>query len=256
MNRSLAQDDADARATDGTVDMANGWVAFFDRLEESSLQRAQSALYVRSLIAEVAVHRDQRVLDFGCGFGSAVALLAPLVAEVWWWDPSPSMRSATLRKTRHLENARPYDLSALPPLEPRKGSGPSGGAFDLILVNSVVQYMPPAEMWRWIERFRELLALRGQIVLSDLIPPDHSTLADLLDLLRFGARQGSLPAVLTAALGDVRAYRRTRRAAPLERVGVSDLIRRASDLGLEATALPRNLTHLRKRWTAVLRRPA
>jgi SAM-dependent methyltransferase len=234
--------------------MAKEWFAYFDRLKESPLHRAQSALYVRSLIAEVGVNRNHRVLDFGCGFGSVVALLAPLVAEVWWWDPSPNMRSATSLATSDIQNVRFCDLSATPAEGPRQ-THRTGGAFDLILVNSVAQYMAPAELWRWIGGWRDLLAPDGQIVLSDLIPPEHGTLSDIVDLIRFGAHHGSPFRAARQALGDVGEYRRTSRAVPLVRVGAQDLIRHASHAGLETTVLPRNLTHFTKRWTAVLHHP-
>ena len=233
--------------------MAKEWLGYFDRLEETALHRAQSAHYVRSLSAEVGLRRDQRVLDFGCGFGSVVALLAPLVAEVWWWDPSPNMRVATSRATSAFHNTRPFDLSSFPPLDAKTDR--TEGTFHLILVNSVAQYMAPAELWIWIGRWRDLLASDGKIVLSDLIPPDHGSRSDSLDLFRFAARHGSPLRAASQALGGLRAYRRTSRAVPLSRVGTRDLTRHASEAGLETTVLPRNLTHFTKRWTALLHRP-
>ena len=252
MDWSLAQGGAD-RVPQLEGNMAKDWLAYFDRLEDSPLHREQSALYVRSLITEVGLHRDQRVLDFGCGFGSVVALLAPLVSEVWWWDRSPTMRAATRRMTSEFHNARLYDLSASPLLGD-KTDRPEG-TFDLILVNSVVQYMTPAELWRWIERWRDLVAPNGQIVLSDLIPQQHGRLSDMIDLFRFAARHGSPFRAARQAIGDVGGYRRASRAAPLVRVGTRDLTQHATDAGLETKVLPRNLTHFTKRWTAVLRRP-
>jgi cyclopropane fatty-acyl-phospholipid synthase-like methyltransferase len=231
--------------------MTNDWVAYFDRLEDSPLHRAQSALYVRSLSAEVGLHRDQRVLDFGCGFGFVVALLAPLVSEVWWWDQSPNMRAAASRATAELYNTRPYDLSPSPLL----GDKTDRGTFDLILVNSVAQYMTPDELWSWIGRWRDVLSPDGRIVLSDLIPHEHGQLSDMMDLFRFAALHGSPFRAATQALGDVGGYRRASRAVPLVRVGARDLTRHASDAGLETRVLPRNLTQFKKRWTALLHRP-
>lgn len=234
--------------------MAKEWITYFDRLKESSLHRAQSALYVRSLIAEVGVNRNQRVLDFGSGFGSVVALLAPLVAEVGWWDPSPNMRAATGRTTSDIDNVRLYDLSAPPP-EPQGRSDRNEVAFDLILVNSVAQYMTPAELWAWVGGWGRLLAPDGQIVLSDLISPDHGPFSDVVDLFLFGVHHGSPFRAAKQALGDVGEYRRTSRAVPLVRVAAQDLIRHASNAGLETLVLPRNLTHFTKRWSAVLHHP-
>src|SRR6185503_8738757 len=100
------------------------------------------------------------------------SLLAPLVDEIWWWDQSNNMRAAAERNTAGLANARFCDLSAMPSAGPR-GSLCGGAPFDLILVNSVVQYMSPAEIWEWLGQWRSMLAPKGRLVLSDLIPPRH-----------------------------------------------------------------------------------
>jgi cyclopropane fatty-acyl-phospholipid synthase-like methyltransferase len=225
-----------------------GWQAYFDRLEHrGALYREQSALYVQSLVTAVGVRRDQRVLDFGCGFGFVAALLAPHVAEVWWWDPSPNMRSVAQRGTAGIQNASFYDLSV-------EASAESHGdvRFDLILVNSVVQYMAPEELSAWLARWRGMLTAQGKVVLSDLIAPDHNGLSDVADLLRLGARHGSPLRAAKEALGGLREYWRTSRAVPLTRVALEDLQRLAAEAGLDTAVLPHNLTHFRKRWTAVV----
>ncbi|MDP9331612.1 MAG: class I SAM-dependent methyltransferase [Actinomycetota bacterium] len=228
------------------------WLAYFDRLEhQSPLYREQSVLYVEALTASVGVHRDQRVLDFGCGFGFVAAMLSPLVAEVWFWDPSPHMRSMAERNTAHLSNTRFCDLSTPPSVEP-EGTTWVGPPFDLILVNSVAQYMAPEELSAWLARWRGMLAPGGKLVLSDLIPSGHSGVSDVADLLRLGARHGSPLRAAAEALGGLRRYWRTSRAVPLVRVGPEDLERAAAGADLETTALPHNLTHFSKRWTAVL----
>src|SRR4029453_11771153 len=100
--------------------VTTAWREYFDGLKDQSpLYRVQAALYVDSLREAVGLHHDQRVLDFGCGFGFVVALLAPLVTEVGWWDPSPNMRSAAERNTTRFPNARFCDLSAMSLTESR-----------------------------------------------------------------------------------------------------------------------------------------
>ncbi len=240
------------RGRGSTPASSTDWLAYFDRLEHHSpLYREQSALYVEALTASVGVHRDQRVLDFGCGFGFVVAMLAPLVAEVWFWDPSPHMRSMTERNTAHLSNTRFCDLSTPPSTEPERTTW-HGPPFDLIIVNSVAQYMAPDELSAWLARWRGMLAPGGKLVLSDLIPSGHSGVSDVADLLRLGARHGSPLRAAAEALGGLRHYWQTSRAVPLVRVGPEDLERAAAGADLATTALPHNLTHFSKRWTAVL----
>ena len=232
--------------------VTTAWREYFDGLKDQSpLYRVQAALYVDSLRAAVGLQHDQRVLDFGCGFGFVAALLAPLVTEVGWWDPSPNMRSAAERNTTRFPNARFCDLSAMSLTESR-GSTWREAPFDLILINSVAQYMAPEELWAWLSQWRTMLAPKGQLVLSDLIPPHHSSLSDVASLIRLGRLHGSALRAANDALGGVARYWRTRRALPLTSVSRADLARQAAAADLDVTFLPENLTHFRKRWAAVL----
>jgi cyclopropane fatty-acyl-phospholipid synthase-like methyltransferase len=232
--------------------VSRDWLTYFDHLQDSPVHGDQAAFYVESLVREVGVRSDQRVLDFGCGHGFVAARLAPLVAELWWWDPSTAMRTITKRRTARLPNARFCDLSGVS-AEPQTSTW-RGPRFDLILVNSVVQYMAPEELSGWLPRWREMLSPGGSVVLSDLIYPMHGSLADAIDLFRFSVRHGSPLRAAKDAFGDVAEYRRTSRAVPLVRVDAQDLARRAADAGLQTTVLPRNLTHFTKRYSAALRR--
>lgn len=231
--------------------MSTDWTAYFDGLAaESPLYAEQAAVFVDSLLGAIDVHADHRVLDFGCGHGLVAVLLAPLVAEVRLWDPSENMRTIAGRNTAELTNVTFCDLSGGP------GAAVSEGDLDLIVVNSVVQYMPAEELTAWLRTWTSMLAPRGQVVLSDLVPSDLSRITDVLDLLRIGAGQRSPLGAARRALGGLSRYWWTRRTVPLTRVDQDDLRRRAAAAGLETDVLADNLTHFRGRWTAVLRRPA
>jgi ubiquinone/menaquinone biosynthesis C-methylase UbiE len=191
------------------------------------------------------------VLDFGCGFGLVAAHLAPHVSEMWLWDPASNMRNAARRNTAHLPNVQMCDLSALEREDTQRAATPLP-PMDVILVNSVVQYMTMAELSIWLGRWRELLARDGRLVLSDLIPTEHSVVSDTADLLMFGARHRAPMTALGQAVGGVIHYLRMRQASPLTRIGQDELAQRAAVAGLSSDALPANLTHLRHRWTAIL----
>jgi cyclopropane fatty-acyl-phospholipid synthase-like methyltransferase len=228
------------------------WVEYFDSLRQNSaLYGLQSAAYVASLTAALPLRPSDRVLDFGCGFGLVASHLAPYVGEIWLWDPAPNMRAAARRNTAHLSNVKICDL---PPVE-------HAGArrtiplprVDVILVNSVVQYMSLAELGAWLERWRTLLVPDGTLVLSDLIATDHSDVADTLDLLMFGARHRTPIRTISQAIGGVLRYVRMRHARSLTRLDPGELARLSAVAGFSSGALPNNLTHLRHRWTAVLK---
>jgi SAM-dependent methyltransferase len=229
-----------------------GWSTFFERLRpDSPLYREQSAAYVDALTAAVDVRRTGRVLDFGCGFGFVARLLAPHVSEVWFWDASENMRAEARRNTADVPNARLCDVPAALSEDGDRIAW-HGPAFDLILVNSVVQYMAREELLAWLGRWAAMLARGGKLVLSDLIPPNHRSASDVADLLRFGARNGSTLRAAADAVGGFHNYWRTSRNVPLLRVDHGELVGQADASNLDVDILAANLTHLRKRWSAVL----
>jgi cyclopropane fatty-acyl-phospholipid synthase-like methyltransferase len=239
--------------THGPIDSSakpdGGWDAYWEELtDRQRLFREQAGEYVRNLAATGLLHARARVLDFGCGFGYVADGVASLVGELYLWDASANMRRHAATTVAGHANVHFLDFSG--------PDDPEAPPFDLILVNSVVQYMNPDEFSTWLARWQSMLAPSGRIVVSDLIPPQHRSLSELWDLLRFSARRGFLLEAVWQAIGELGQYGRMRRANPLTRLGGKELTRRGQEAGLAVTFLPRNLTHFPKRITAAFSRRA
>jgi SAM-dependent methyltransferase len=220
---------------------ADTWLTYWDELPEGQLLfRPEADEYVRNLTSAFPLTRSTRVLDFGCGYGFCAERLAPLVGELYLWDAAPSMRQYAARRLAQQANVRSLDVDT-----------PSSTRLDLILVNSVVQYMTPEELAGWLSRWRDLLAPRGQIVLSDLILPGHGHVRDLLSLVTFSLRRGYLVRAIHNVLAARKRYAEAEKARPLYRPARADLERMARQAGLSLRFLDRNLTHFRSRATAV-----
>jgi SAM-dependent methyltransferase len=218
------------------------WNEYWDHLESGDLLfREYSDEYVAKLLAEVPLHSRTRVLDFGCGYGFVASALAPRVSSIAAWDRSPLMRSRASAMLKTHANACLIDLSQAAPAE----------RFDLIIVNSVVQYMTSAEFDLWLERWRDLLVESGRLVLSDL-PLAQTTWVDIIDILRFSGRRRILLRTLREASIEFRRYRKTCAAQPLTQINRDDLCRRAGAAGFAVAFMKRNLTHLTHRTTALL----
>ncbi len=224
------------------------WQAYWETLPfRAALCRLEADDFVARFDAVVALQRDWRVLDFGCGFGIITALVARSVREVCAWDATPSMRAWAQRNSADCPNVQIIDAESDPRL--------SGDAepYDLILVNSVIQYMRPPERRAWLRRWRALLAPRGTVVLSDLVSPRHRMWHDVASLWRFYERHGRLTDALRQRLGDLRRYRRARRVRRLSSVGREELRRDAAAAGLAVELLDANLTYRPHRIAALLR---
>jgi SAM-dependent methyltransferase len=219
------------------------WVAYFDGMPSAARRnQAEAADHVRRLRAAIAIHAGLRVLDFGCGPGLVGGLLGPEVQRYLFWDAAPTVQHEATRRLAAVAGAEPADLTTLP-----------RASIDLILVNSVVQYMRPDELTDWLQRWKRLLAPAGRLVLSDLPAPGEGALRALRDTIVFAARQGVLLHALPEALGALMRYATRRQRSPIFCPDPIELARMATTAGLTAHRLPENLTFRARRYTIVFR---
>jgi protein-L-isoaspartate O-methyltransferase len=132
----------DARATDTAHDP---WSTYWNTLPfRAELCRLEAEDFGARLATVVALQPKWRVLDFGCGFGTITALLARAVGEVCAWDPSPSMRAWAQRNAGDRANVQIVEASS-----DRRLVG-DAEPYDLIVVNSVIQYMSARDRRLWL----------------------------------------------------------------------------------------------------------
>jgi cyclopropane fatty-acyl-phospholipid synthase-like methyltransferase len=228
-----------------TADPAPSWSAHWEESAHRQRVTVEARDYVARLRTALPIRPVDRVLDFGCGCGHAVELLAHAVAAVGYWDAAPDMLRATSYRVARFPTVFPVDLARPSPLG-------AFGRFDLILVNGVVQYMGRDELRRWMSRWRTLLAPAGRIVLSDIPPPDASTVGELFGLLRFAAQHRFLARAVRDGVTDAHRYSRQRGETCLTRWLPDEIVALAANNGLDAVVMPENLTHRAGRFTVVV----
>jgi SAM-dependent methyltransferase len=221
----------------------NGWIDYWQTLPPGRLLFSPEAdEFAKNLQLAVPLNGSMRVLDYGCGYGAVARLLAPIVQKIDYWDAAESMRNAATRALGDLANVECWDGQS--------------GQFDLIIVNSVVQYMSAGELSERLSQWRELLAPGGRLLLSDLIPTSHRGWSDVASLLSFSLRRGYFFTALKCTLAERRRYDRTAAAVPLFHIDVRWLEETAANVGYALKWLPKNLTHFRSRRSALLTRIA
>ncbi|HEY7564499.1 MAG TPA: methyltransferase domain-containing protein [Acidimicrobiia bacterium] len=224
-----------------------GWSGYWDGLPAGRiLHEAESIEFARRLLAQVPLTRDDVVLDFGSGEGLAAEHLAPSVARIDCWDIAPSMRQSAATRLTRFQNARVLDGD--PSEDPERA-----GTYDYVVVNSVLQYLPVAELGGVIGSWRALLKPGGSVVLSDVIPTGRPFFVDTWDLIRFAARHRILSRVILGAIREM-GRRRSIGLPPLTVVDPDTLRALAAVNGLEFRQLDRGLTHFRSRYAVVLTR--
>ncbi len=185
-----------------------------------------------------------RVLDFGCGEALSADLIARSCSTLFLCDAAENVRERIKSRTDHLANTRtvsPEAVEAMP-----------DGSFDVIVANSVIQYLSSADLDRWLATWRRVLAADGKLIVGDIVPRSVGPLVDAAALLRFARQHGFLIAatggLVRTALSD---YRRKRAELGLLQLEEREIIELAGRAGFDAKRSDRNIGHNPARLTVV-----
>jgi SAM-dependent methyltransferase len=221
------------------------WRSFWDSEHSIYVNARHKDVHYREIAEQIAAFvpgPTARVLDYGSGDAVHADLVAAVAAEVMLCDSAPSVRAAMA--ARFTGNARirviaPEEVERLP-----------DGRLDLIVTNSVAQYLTEDELQRLLALFRRLLAPGGTLIFADVIPPDVGALSDVSALLRYAARHGFLIAALVGLIKTtVSPYRRIRNTLGIARYTESQFMQRLTAAGFTAERLARNMEHNPARMT-------
>jgi SAM-dependent methyltransferase len=183
-----------------------------------------------------------RVLDFGCGEALSAADLATACGTLTLSDSAPSVRARLAE--RHASQSKitvasPADLESLP-----------NGSFDLIIANSVVQYLTPIDLAALLPLWHRLLAPGSHLILGDIIPPSVGPISDAAALLKFGAANGF---AIAAGTGLVKTffsdYRKIRSELGLLRFEEAEILALVRSHNFNAQRRPENIGHNQNRMT-------
>ncbi|UHC16353.1 class I SAM-dependent methyltransferase [Methylobacterium currus] len=227
--------------------MVASWREFWDRDTPIYVNARHKARHYAGLADEIAAlvpHPDAVVLDHGSGEALSAARVALACGRLLLCDASPRQRDALRR--RFSDNPKiavlsPEEVAALPP-----------AGLDLVVANSLAQYLTAAELDAYLLTWRRLLKPGGRLVLADVIPPHLGALSDAAALLAFARREGFLlAAVIGLARTLVSDYRSLRRRLGLTRSGEAAMLARLAAAGFAAERMPQNLGHNQGRMAFV-----
>jgi len=187
---------------------------------------------------------DAIVLDYGCGEALFADKVAAKCARLYLSDAAPLVRDRL--KDRFGNNPRITVLSTddVPDIPE--------ASLDLIVVNSLVQYLSLDEFRSLLKLSRDKLKDSGRLILGDIIPPDISPLTDAKALLSFAWRGGFLrSAVAGLARTAFSDYRKIREEVGLAQYSEEEIVDLLSDAGFSPERAERNLGHNPARVTFV-----
>ena len=197
-------------------------------------------------IAAYVPHEGALVLDHGCGEALCADRVAARSGKLWLCDGAPLVRerlAARFAAEPKIVVIAPEEVDALP-----------DHGLDLVVVNSLLQYLSTEELDELLGLWRSKLRDDGRLVLADVIPHETSPVDDVSALLRFAWSGGFLGAALLGlartALSD---YAKLRSELGLTHYGEEEMLALLEGRGYRAERAARNMGHNPKRMTFVAR---
>jgi SAM-dependent methyltransferase len=184
------------------------------------------------------------VLDYGCGEALMSERVAAKCGRLYLYDAAPSVQDAL--KRRHAGHLSIVVLSD------DDLSGWEHSAIDLVVANSVIQYLDQSVLTSAIETWKRIMRPDGRILIADVIPRSVGPLVDAIALLRFAGSNGFFLAAIT---GLVRTYfsdyKKFRKNLGLTRFEEAEFVAFMRENGLEALRIRPNVGHNQARMTFV-----
>jgi SAM-dependent methyltransferase len=226
------------------------WTSFWDQPHSIYVNARHFDVHYRDIaqgIISQLPKPNARVLDYGCGEAIHADLVAARAAELVLCEAAPSVRAklaARFSRNVQISVMAPAEVERLP-----------DGSFDLIVANSLVQYIAPADLDRLLATWRHLLERAGVLIVADVIPPDDGVLTDTVALLRYAAHNGFLLAAIAGICRTMfSGYRRLRAKLGIACYGEAEFLGKLAAAGFVAERVSFNLEHNPARMTFRARR--
>jgi SAM-dependent methyltransferase len=217
----------------------NSWVSFWNSQHSIYVNARHLDLHYRDVadrMLQLQPARDANVLDFGCGEAIHADRVAAAVGRLWLCEAAPRVRDNLRGRFGHLANVKVIgaeDLASIP-----------AGTLDLIVANSVAQYLTRDELDGLLRTWRGLLAPHGRLILADVVPPGVSPVSDALALLRYAWSNGFLVAAFAGLVRTVLSpYRRIRASLGITTYTEREITDRINTCGFRTERLPFNFEH-------------
>jgi ubiquinone/menaquinone biosynthesis C-methylase UbiE len=187
---------------------------------------------------------DAVVLDYGCGEALFADQVAVKCAKLYLSDAAPFVRERLQAKFSGNER--------IAILAPEEIADLADASLDLVVVNSLLQYLSLDELRGLLKLWRSKLTSGGRLVIADVIPPDVNPVTDAKALLSFAWHGGFMKSALVGlARTAFSEYRKIREEIGLAQYSEDEMIDIMQDAGFTPERATRNLGHNQARMTFI-----
>ena len=225
------------------------WIDYYDSTHTIYVSKLHRDLHFEVVARDIVgfiPSRSAVVLDYACGEALSAARVAEACGTLYLAEPAPGVRGRLTARFARNDNIHVCSLDDV--------GKKAEASVDLVVMNSVAQYMTPEELDSAFVVIGRLLKPSGRFVLGDVLRPEVGMPRDVAALLRFAAGHGFLrDAVLglvSTALSD---YRQLRSRVGLQRYGENEMIAKLGRAGFTASRADDNIGHNPWRMTFVAR---
>ena len=184
------------------------------------------------------------MLDYGCGEAGAAQLIASKCERLYLFDTAPNVRAKLKQDFADHSKIQILDETELSQL--------ADHSLDLIVINSVVQYLSHGECGDALDLCKRKLKAEGRLIIGDVIPKDSGALGDITALFGFAITGGFFIAACLGLLATFFSdYRKLRSSIGLTRYREEEALALLSKHGWSAERAPHNIDHNQTRMTFV-----
>jgi SAM-dependent methyltransferase len=229
----------------------DSWLSYWSTPNKSYVSERHKGAHYDVVFAGVVPYLAGRcgvVLDWGCGHALAAGRIAEQCSIVFLYDAAESIRKQLHERYDGHPRIRVLDKSELDDLTTE--------CIDLIVVNSVIQYLSDAQLSNALTLFYRLIRPSGALLLGDVINPGTGNLRHATTFLRFAWQKGFLFSAITGlAQTFISPYRKLQRDVGLAAFADEEILTILEAHGFAAEKLMRNIAVSRHRSSYIARKP-
>ncbi len=221
------------------------WRDFWNRENSIYVNDRHRALHderIASDIARLIGDPQAIVLDYGCGASSSADRVAAVCGRLYLYDGAEVVRARLAARFGGRPSIVVLGEGGLADV--------ADASLDLVVVNSVLQYVSRPHFEDLLDRFRAKLKSTGRLILGDIVPPDANAVGDIRSLLTFAWQGGFLFAACGGLVSTFFSdYRKLRAQYGLTSYAAADMIALLAAHGFVAAQAPRNIGYNQTRMT-------
>src|ERR1700742_2897014 len=156
------------------------WIDYYDSTHTIYASKRHRdlhfALIARDIIGYIS-SPDAVVLDYSCGEALSAAKVADACGQLILAEPAPGVRGRLIARFAPNTKIRVRSLDDVRKMHEK--------SVDLAIMNSVAQYMTPAELDAAFATIHRLLKPTGRLVVGDILRPEGGMARDVIAFMRF-----------------------------------------------------------------------